>query len=162
MTFAQTVLAVHDHLIGAGVEHAFGGALALAYYAEPRATADVDVNVFAPTGTLEAARLRAQATIVEADARTQAAKMEAQLLRDYPELLQMRLATLQFQAIGRANLNIVSPSLAQTPFALGAQGLWQLSAAAQQQLSQNDAKLATTLAANNNSASNSNSPTIQN
>jgi hypothetical protein len=32
------------------VPHAIGGALALAYYAEPRATIDVDVNVFVPTG----------------------------------------------------------------------------------------------------------------
>lgn len=30
------------------VPHAFGGALALAYYAEPRATVDVDLNVFVP------------------------------------------------------------------------------------------------------------------
>lgn len=30
------------------VPHAFGGALALAYYAEPRATVDVDLNVFIP------------------------------------------------------------------------------------------------------------------
>ncbi len=28
------------------VPHAFGGALALAYYAEPRATVDIDINVF--------------------------------------------------------------------------------------------------------------------
>jgi hypothetical protein len=28
------------------VPHAFGGALALAYYAEPRATVDIDLNVF--------------------------------------------------------------------------------------------------------------------
>jgi hypothetical protein len=30
------------------VPHAFGGALALAYYAEPRATIDIDLNVFLP------------------------------------------------------------------------------------------------------------------
>jgi hypothetical protein len=30
------------------VPHAFGGALALAYYAEPRATVDIDLNVFVP------------------------------------------------------------------------------------------------------------------
>ena len=30
----------------AKVPHAFGGALALAYYAEPRATIDIDLNVF--------------------------------------------------------------------------------------------------------------------
>jgi len=29
-----------------GVAHAFGGALALGYYAEPRSTVDVDLNVF--------------------------------------------------------------------------------------------------------------------
>lgn len=32
----------------AEVPHAFGGALALAYYAEPRATIDIDLNVFVP------------------------------------------------------------------------------------------------------------------
>lgn len=32
----------------AAVPHAFGGALALAYHAEPRATIDIDVNVFVP------------------------------------------------------------------------------------------------------------------
>jgi hypothetical protein len=32
----------------AGVPHAFGGALALAYWAEPRSTIDIDINVFVP------------------------------------------------------------------------------------------------------------------
>ena len=32
----------------ANIPHAFGGALALAYYAEPRATVDIDVNIFVP------------------------------------------------------------------------------------------------------------------
>src|SRR6185295_6284205 len=40
------VVALHHALARAGVAHAFGGALALAYYAEPRTTVDVDVNVF--------------------------------------------------------------------------------------------------------------------
>jgi hypothetical protein len=40
------VLAVHRRLTEAKVAHAFGGALALAYYAEPRATIDIDINVF--------------------------------------------------------------------------------------------------------------------
>jgi hypothetical protein len=43
------VVAIHQGLNAARVPHAIGGALALAYYAEPRATVDVDVNVFAPT-----------------------------------------------------------------------------------------------------------------
>jgi len=35
-----------EALDAAGIGHAFGGALALAYYAEPRATIDIDVNLF--------------------------------------------------------------------------------------------------------------------
>jgi hypothetical protein len=42
----EKVLAIHGALDAAKIPHAIGGALALAYYAEPRATVDVDVNVF--------------------------------------------------------------------------------------------------------------------
>ena len=45
-TLAQRILAIDAAL--ARVPHAFGGALALAYYAEPRATIDIDVNLFVP------------------------------------------------------------------------------------------------------------------
>jgi hypothetical protein len=41
------VLAVAD------VPHAFGGAIALAYYATPRGTRDVDINVFLPASAFE-------------------------------------------------------------------------------------------------------------
>jgi hypothetical protein len=47
LTLAQRVLAIEGAL--SDVPHAFGGALALAYYAEPRATIDIDLNVFVPT-----------------------------------------------------------------------------------------------------------------
>lgn len=41
--------AVHDRLTAAGLRHAFGGAIALAYcVAEPRGTRDLDVNIFIP------------------------------------------------------------------------------------------------------------------
>jgi hypothetical protein len=46
LTLPEKVVAIHDRLTDAGIAHAFGGALALASYAEPRATVDVDVNVF--------------------------------------------------------------------------------------------------------------------
>lgn len=46
MSITDVVLATHDLLDSAGLEHAFGGALALAYYGEPRATVDVDVCIF--------------------------------------------------------------------------------------------------------------------
>lgn len=40
------VIAIHEALRSARIPHAIGGALALAYYATPRTTIDVDVNVF--------------------------------------------------------------------------------------------------------------------
>jgi hypothetical protein len=46
VTLAQRVLAIEGAL--SDIPHAFGGALALAYYAEPRATIDIDLNVFVP------------------------------------------------------------------------------------------------------------------
>lgn len=52
----QKVVAIHERLSAAKVPHAIGGALALAYYAEPRATADVDVNVFVSTDQWPAVR----------------------------------------------------------------------------------------------------------
>lgn len=43
----QRLLEVHDALSDAGLSHAFGGAIALAYCTqEPRGTRDLDVNVF--------------------------------------------------------------------------------------------------------------------
>lgn len=36
------------------IAHAFGGAIALAYYAEPRATHDIDLNVFVPSDDADA------------------------------------------------------------------------------------------------------------
>ncbi len=46
LTLAGRVLAIEEALVA--VPHAFGGALALAYYAEPRSTIDIDLNVFVP------------------------------------------------------------------------------------------------------------------
>lgn len=46
LTLADRILAIHEALTS--TPHAFGGAIALAYYAEPRATIDIDLNVFVP------------------------------------------------------------------------------------------------------------------
>lgn len=51
LTLAQRVAAIDASLTG--VPHAFGGALALAYYAEPRSTIDIDLNVFVPPDRFE-------------------------------------------------------------------------------------------------------------
>ena len=46
LTLAQRIVALDRAL--AAIPHAFGGALALAYYAEPRTTIDIDLNLFVP------------------------------------------------------------------------------------------------------------------
>lgn len=46
LTLAKRIVAIEAAL--SGIPHAFGGALALAYYAEPRATIDIDLNLFVP------------------------------------------------------------------------------------------------------------------
>ena len=46
LSLPERILALEGALVA--VPHAFGGALALAYYAEPRATIDIDLNVFVP------------------------------------------------------------------------------------------------------------------
>jgi hypothetical protein len=44
LSLAQRIVLLDDAF--ATIPHAFGGALALAYYAEPRATIDIDLNLF--------------------------------------------------------------------------------------------------------------------
>lgn len=47
MTLAERLLAIHAALERAGYAHAFGGAIALAYWTrDPRGTSDIDVNIF--------------------------------------------------------------------------------------------------------------------
>lgn len=58
MTLGERLLALHAALERAGLPHAFGGAIALAYATqEPRGTRDLDVNVFVPSA--QAARVLA-------------------------------------------------------------------------------------------------------
>jgi hypothetical protein len=45
---AGRIVAAHEMLDAMGVKHQFGGAVALAWYRNPRATTDVDLNVTVP------------------------------------------------------------------------------------------------------------------
>jgi hypothetical protein len=45
-SLAEKVVLIEAAMQTARIPHAFGGAIALAYYATPRATIDIDVNVF--------------------------------------------------------------------------------------------------------------------
>lgn len=77
---AQRLLAIHDSLSEAGLAHAFGGAIALAYCTEePRGTRDLDVNVFASPRHAAAvlAELPPQVTVGEKDVET--ARSEGQV-----------------------------------------------------------------------------------
>lgn len=49
----EKIVAIHEQLDEARIPHAFGGALALAYCAEPRATIDIDLNLFVPAARIE-------------------------------------------------------------------------------------------------------------
>ena len=51
MTLGEKLLAIHAELETAGFEHAFGGAIALAYWTkDPRGTSNIDVNIFVTAG----------------------------------------------------------------------------------------------------------------
>jgi hypothetical protein len=50
VTLAERLLELHRALARARLPHAFGGAIALAYWTrDPRGTSDIDVNVFIPS-----------------------------------------------------------------------------------------------------------------
>ncbi len=49
MTLAERLVELHRSLAAEDLPHAFGGAIALAYWTlDPRGTSDIDVNVFVP------------------------------------------------------------------------------------------------------------------
>lgn len=56
MTLSEQLVAIHAALDEMRIEHAFGGAIALAYWTEdPRGTSDIDVNLFVPQEECERA-----------------------------------------------------------------------------------------------------------
>lgn len=56
MTLEERLVALHRALTAAGVPHAFGGAIALAYSTlNPRGTSDIDVNIFLPAAEASSA-----------------------------------------------------------------------------------------------------------
>ncbi len=77
MTLAERIVALHRALAARRIPHAFGGAIALAYWTlDPRGTSDLDVNVFLPAAKCA----RALAALPEAV--EQPAEAEAAIRRD--------------------------------------------------------------------------------
>jgi hypothetical protein len=73
------VVAIHRALAEARVPHAIGGAIALAYYAEPRATIDIDINVFVRTDRWPGVRDALAAVGVDVDAEEPALERDGQV-----------------------------------------------------------------------------------
>jgi len=76
MLLDEKVAALARALTEADVPHAFGGAIALAYYATPRGTRDVDINVFLPATAFD--RVLGVLVPLGADAPTPAARRTLQ------------------------------------------------------------------------------------
>jgi hypothetical protein len=53
LSLVEKVLLLESTLRKRRIPHAFGGALAFAYYGEPRATVDIDVNIFSGADQFE-------------------------------------------------------------------------------------------------------------
>ena len=84
----ERALLVHEHLEAAGVPHALGGALALAYHVEEaRATRDLDLNVTADPGRPEELfdLLPRDVPWTEADARAVREQGQVRLLWPHPD-----------------------------------------------------------------------------
>jgi hypothetical protein len=67
---ASRIVSLHEMLDSLGVPHQFGGALALAWYRNPRATTDIDVNLTVPpeaAGPVLGAIATLGVTVTEAD-----------------------------------------------------------------------------------------------
>lgn len=76
-TLAEKIVALHRTLCDADLAHAFGGALALAYCTrDPRATRDIDVNVFISPSQVDALEAGLPAGVVVSD------KNQRELARD--------------------------------------------------------------------------------
>lgn len=120
-TLPEKIVAVHDRFERASIAHAFGGALALAYYAEPRATDDIDVNVFVaptafPTVRQALAPLGIDAAIVDPVAlerdgqcRLRWGRTPLDLFFAYDELHDAMHQEVRLQPFGDIRLPILSP-----------------------------------------------------
>ncbi|HVT00407.1 MAG TPA: hypothetical protein VHE08_07815 [Solirubrobacterales bacterium] len=73
------VVAIDQALAVAKVPHAIGGAIAYGYYAEPRVTIDVDVNVFVPTDRWPEVRAALEKLGVDASADESALARDGQV-----------------------------------------------------------------------------------
>lgn len=107
---AERVLEIHRALDRAGIAHAFGGAIAYAYHGEPRATRDIDLNVFVPsTDPLPALdAVSAVGVTVDRDAAADRIRRDSQVrLRWGPVPVDLFFSQLAFHDVCRRRVQIV-------------------------------------------------------
>jgi Nucleotidyl transferase AbiEii toxin, Type IV TA system len=114
----EKVVAVHQALGSAAVPYAFGGGLALAYFGEPRATVDIDLNVFLPAERWTVPRDALNLLGLKFDAANIATEHEARLDWDgtevhlffsYDELHAAMPAAVREVPFARTTIPVVAP-----------------------------------------------------
>jgi len=117
---ADKVERLHSALSKAKIPHAFGGAIALAYYATPRATIDIDINVFVSTDRYESivSILRragveefpeAAAAVRERQVRAWWGSTPIDLFFSYDAVHEAMKAAVRVVPFGRTTIPILSP-----------------------------------------------------
>ena len=80
MRLPERLVAIDRALEGAGIGHAFGGAIALAYWTlDPRGTSDIDVNIFVPADRCEEALAVLPDGIVRSDRDAETIRRDGQV-----------------------------------------------------------------------------------
>lgn len=117
---ADKIERVDRALLRARIPHAFGGALALAYYATPRATIDIDVNVFVTTDRYESVatilrragvdRIPDDANVVrDGQVRTWWADTPIDLFFSYDEVHEAMRDAVRIVPFGKKTIPILAP-----------------------------------------------------
>jgi hypothetical protein len=115
----EKILALHAGLTAARIAHAFGGALALAYYAEPRVTIDIDINVFlapadyaavdAVLGPLGAERIDERTVQRDGQCRSHWGRTPLDLFFAYDEIHQAMRRQARTAPFGEDRIPILAP-----------------------------------------------------
>lgn len=115
----EKLTAIGEAMSSAGIPHAIGGAIALAYYAEPRMTPDIDINIFLSIDQRSRAcdaltSIGAQTEVDEESKARSEAKLiweerEIHLFFSHDELHEAMPGAVRRMPFGEGTLPIVSP-----------------------------------------------------
>lgn len=120
LSFPEKIIAIHEQLSLMTTPHAFGGALALAYYAEPRATIDIDLNLFIAPTSYPSLRRELATLGIEGDVEPEAVERDGQcrlewgdtpidLFFAYDELHEAMRRAIRIQPFGETTIPVLGP-----------------------------------------------------